>query len=487
MPTVTPDIDTYRCYIDGQWVDSPTGATIEVENPATGEVWATVASCTKAQAEEALESSRRAQVSWSALPAHERALHLMNLVKGLEAEQERFARLLVKEQGKTLAEARGEVSDTVRYISYAAEAARRLEGGIFPSDAPGESLWITKVPFGVTVGLCAFNYPLALIGRKIGPALVTGNTMVLKPHDATPVTASAFCRIVDEAGLPPGVINMVAGPVDEVGRTLVESPITRLVTVTGSIPAGRAIYASGAKNITAMSLELGGKAPFIVLDDVDVDEVVEAAVVARFANCGQVCICNEMALVHENIADEFTEKLIRRVERVRVGDPVSPDTDMGPYTTSSGVDRIHGIVERTVGQGAELAIGGRRWQGDGFVGGNWYEPTVLVNATKEMDAVTEEVFGPVLPVVRVSGYDEAAEIVNGRDDGLSAYLWTRDFKTIMHATRHLQTGTVFVNKGICGYVQGYHTGHKHSGLGGEDGVHGIEGYLQKRTVYLRYE
>ncbi|MEM9251755.1 MAG: aldehyde dehydrogenase family protein [Planctomycetota bacterium] len=487
MPTIAPDVDTYRCYIDGQWIDSPTGASIEVENPATGEVWATIASCTKAQAEEALESSQRAQAGWSAMPAHDRSVHLMNIVKGLEAERDHFAKLLVQEQGKTLAEAQGEVDGTLQYLTYSAEAARRLQGDILPSDAPNESLWITKVPFGVTVGLCAFNFPLALIGRKVGPALVTGNTMVLKPHDATPVTASEFCRIVDEAGLPPGVINMVAGSVGEVGQTLVESPITKLVTVTGSIPAGRAIYASGAKNITAMSLELGGKAPFIVLDDVDVDEVVEAAVIARYANCGQVCICNEMALVHENIADEFTEKLLKRVEQVRVGDPMSPDTHMGPYTTAGGVDRIDGIVKSTVAQGAEVAIGGRRWEVEGLAGGNWYEPTVLVNASKDMDAVTEEIFGPVLPVVKISGYDEAADIVNRRDDGLSAYLWTQNFQTIMHATRELQTGTVFVNKGICGYIQGYHTGHKLSGLGGEDGFHGLEGYLQKRTVYLRYE
>ncbi len=477
--------DAYRCYIHGQWVESDSGATIEVTNPATGAAWATVPACSKAQAEQALQSSQEAQPAWAALPAHDRAVYLMKIVKGLEAELEHFAKLLVMEQGKTLGEARGEMTDTLRYLSYAAEAARRIEGSIFPSDMANESLWIKKVPFGVTVGLCAFNYPMALIGRKIGPALVTGNTMILKPHDVTPVTASEFCRVVHEAGLPAGVINMITGGVQEVGNTLVASPITRLVTVTGSIPAGRAIYAAGAKNITAMSLELGGKAPFIVLDDVDVDEVVEAAVIARYANCGQVCICNEMSLVHENIVDEFTEKLIARTRQIKVGDPMAAETNMGPYTTAGGVDRFEKIMQDTVKQGASVALGGNRPQG-ADAGGNWFEPTILTGVTRDMAAIEHEIFGPVLPVVSISGYDEALDMVNSRNEGLSAYLWTKDFKTIMHATDYMQTGTVFVNKGICGYIQGYHTGHKLSGLGGEDGVHGIEGYLQKRTVYLSH-
>ncbi|MEM1108411.1 MAG: aldehyde dehydrogenase family protein [Planctomycetota bacterium] len=486
MTATASTVDTYRCYIHGEWVESETHKTIEVQYPATGEVWATVPDCTKAQAEQALQSSQEAQPAWAALPAQARADYLMKIVRGIEAERDLFAKLLVMEQGKTLAEAQGEIDGTLRYMTYSAEAARRIQGEIFPSDMADESLMITRVPFGVTVGLCAFNYPLALIGRKVGPALVTGNTMVLKPHDATPVTASEFCRVVHEAGLPAGVINMITGSVQEVGSTLVESPITKLVTVTGSIPAGRAIYAAGAKNITAMSLELGGKAPFIVLDDVDVDEVVEAAVIARYANCGQVCICNEMALVHENIADEFTEKLIARTKQITVGDPMNSATGMGPYTTAGGMDRFHGIVQDSVKQGAELALGGDYAEVPGFEGGNWYQPTVLVNATKDTAAVEHEVFGPVLPIVKISGYDEAAAMVNGRSEGLSAYLWTQNHKTIMQATKKLEVGTVFVNKGICGYIQGYHTGHKLSGLGGEDGIHGIEGYLQKRTIYMSH-
>ncbi|MDQ8201415.1 aldehyde dehydrogenase family protein [Pelagicoccus sp. SDUM812003] len=475
----------YQCFVDGEWIDSSSGERIDVRNPANGELFAQVPSCSKDDAQRALESSARAQKEWQALPPVERAKYLLALCEKLEEEKDHFARLLVMEQGKTLAEAEYEVDDTIRYIQYNAEAGRRIEGQIFPTDAPREQLWIHKVPYGVTVGLCAFNYPLALIGRKIGPALITGNTMVLKPHELTPVSACEFCRLVKEVGLPKGVINMVIGTGLEIGATLVESPITKLVTVTGSIRAGQAICASAAENVTALSLELGGKAPFIVLEDADIDEAVEAAVVARYANCGQVCICNEMVLVHEAVADEFTEKVIARASQIKVGDPMK-NIGMGASTSPGGLKRIEDIVNETVKQGAKVALGGKRPEGPEFEKGNWYLPTILTDVTKDMAAVQEEIFGPVMPIVRISGYEEALEIANARNDGLSAYLWTKNYSTFMDAIQRMETGTIFINKGICGYIQGYHSGHKRSGLGGEDGIYGLEGYLQKRTIYLKY-
>lgn len=339
--------------------------------------------------------------------------------------------------------------------------------------------------FGKIILLCAYNYPLALIGRKAGPALVAGNTMILKPHEATPVTASVFCRICQEAGLPPGVINMVTGTGKDVGAPLVESPTVRMITLTGSIRAGQMIAEASAKNITALSLELGGSAPFIVLKDADIEKAVEAAVIARFANAGQVCICNEAVLVEEAVADEFTEKLLARVAEVTVGDP-KVNGGMGPITTPDALARVEKIVADSVAGGASIAAGGKRPEGAQFSSGNWYEPTVLVNATADTAAVREEIFGPVLPIVRVKDYEEALAIANARPDGLSAYLWTRDPSIYMDAIKRLETGTIFLNSGITGLVQGYHNGHKLSGLGGEDGVHGLEGYLQKRTVYMAY-
>lgn len=485
MEQTATGLDYHQCYINGEWVDSSIGERIDVKNPANGKVFAQVPSCGLQDVERALVTSQAAQPAWQAMPAHSRAELLLKLCAKLEEEKAHFARLLVMEQGKTLAEAEFEVDDTIRYISYAAEAGRRIQGDIFPSDLPREQLWIQKVPYGVTVGLCAYNYPLALIGRKVGPALITGNTMILKPHELTPVTACEFCRLVDEAGFPKGVVNMVIGTGAEVGAALVESFITKLVTVTGSIRAGQAIYATAAKNITALSLELGGKAPFIVLEDADIDAAVEAAVVARFANCGQVCICNEMILVHEAIADEFTEKVLARAAQVKLGDPMKNE-GMGPNTSPDAIDRIDQIVKDTVAEGATLAMGGKRPKGEAFASGYWYEPTVLTNVTKDMTAIKDEIFGPVMPIIRISGYEEAVGLCDAREEGLAAYLWTKDYSRFMHAVENLPFGTIFINKGICGYIQGYHTGHKRSGLGGEDGIYGIEGYLQKRTIYLAY-
>lgn len=473
----------YKCFIDNEWVEASNGARLEVTNPATGEAWAEVPACTGAEVERALESSARAQKTWMMLPPVERAGYLHRIAEGIAAARDEFEDLLVREQGKPRAEAAGEVTDTIRYITYAAEAARRITGDILPSDNPREQLFIYKVPYGVTLGLCAYNYPLALIGRKVGPALVTGNTMILKPHEATPVTASVFCRIVEEAGVSAGVINMVTGTGAEVGAPLVESPIVRMITLTGSIRAGQAIARASAQNITALSLELGGSAPFIVLKDADLDKAAAACATARFANAGQVCICSESVLVEEAVAEAFTEKLLEHAGRVKLGDPAT-DGGMGPITTADALARVERIVAESVEGGAKVALGGKR--PEGMEGGNWYEPTVLTGATPDTAAVREEIFGPVLPVVPVADYEEALAVANARPDGLSAYLWTQNPSVYMDAIQRLETGTIFLNSGITGLVQGYHNGHKLSGLGGEDGMHGIEGYLQKRTVYQAF-
>ncbi|MEM7046870.1 MAG: aldehyde dehydrogenase family protein [Pseudomonadota bacterium] len=477
-------VDYYKCFIDGKWCDASGGGRIQVENPATGAVFAEVPKCGAEDAHRALESAENARHAWGHLPPIERAEYLKRICEGLAKERDYFARLLVMEQGKTLAEATFEVDDTIRYMTYSAEAARRLQGEILPADAPGEQLFIFRVPYGVALGICAYNYPLALIGRKLGPALITGNVMILKPHEATPVTGSAFCRIVKQAGVPDGVVNLVTGTGAELGKALVESPLTRMISVTGSIRAGQAIAAGAAKNLASLSLELGGNAPFIVLKDCDMDAAVQAASIARFANAGQVCICNESVLVEDSVADEFTEKLLAQVAKVKLGDPMT-NAGMGPVTTQTSLAKVERLVATSLKEGAELATGGQR--GDGpFAQGHWYEPTVLLNAKATSEAVRDEIFGPVLPIVRTSGYDEALAIANSRPDGLSAYLWTKNPSIFMDAIQRIETGTVFLNKGIVGYVNGFHNGHKLSGLGGEDGAHGLEGYMQKRTVYMAY-
>lgn len=481
------EIKHYKCYINGEWLNASSGNIIEVENPATGEVFATVPDCTVEDANYALETSEKAQLSWQLLPAQQRANYIFAIADKLKNEKEHFAKLLVMEQGKTYPEALGEVDDTIRYLAYSAEAGRRIEGSIFPSDLKNERLSIHKVPYGVTLGLCAFNYPLALIGRKVGPALVTGNTMIIKPHELTPVTSSEFCRLVEEVGLPKGVINFVASKGNEVSAALASSKITKLISLTGSTRAGQAMYKLAADNITGLILELGGKAPFIVCDDADIDKAVEAAAISRYANCGQVCICNEMVFVDEKIADEFTENLINRIKQIKVGDPFSSETIMGPSVSKPGLERIDALVKENIQQGAELITGGKRPEGKMFENGNWYEPTVLTNIKSDHATLRDELFGPVLPIMKVSGFEEALHLTNIREEGLSAYLYTNDYRRMQHAIDSMQVGTIFINRGIVGYIQGYHSGHKTSGIGGEDGIYGIEGYLQKKTIYLSYE
>ncbi|MEM6963230.1 MAG: aldehyde dehydrogenase family protein [Bacteroidota bacterium] len=480
-------IKHYSCYINGEWLEDNTRDVIEVKNPANNQIFATVTACTESDVQHALETSEKAQLAWHMTPAYTRGQYIMEIVEKLKAEREHFAKLLVLEQGKTIAEARGEVDDTLRYLSYAAEAARRIQGSIFPSEFPDKRLSIHKVPYGVTVGLCAFNYPLALIGRKVGPALVTGNTMIIKPHELTPVTASEFCRLVDETSLPKGVINMVSTKNAKAASLLVESPITKLISLTGSTRAGKAMYRAAAENITGMILELGGKAPFIVCADADVDKAVEAAAISRYANCGQVCICNEMVFVDHKIADEFVEKLVQRTQQIKVGDPLEDSTQMGPNVSQQGLERVHQLVQENVQQGAELLMGGDRPEGKFFEQGNWYAPTILDKVNAGDATVQDELFAPVLPIVRVDGFDEAIALANDREEGLSAYLYTNDYRLHQKAIDLMQVGTIFINHQIVGYIQGYHSGHKTSGLGGEDGIFGIENYLQKRTIYLNYE
>lgn len=480
------EIKNYACFINGEWLDSGSREKIEVENPANDEVWATVTACTSSDVQQALETSEKAQLAWQLMPAQTRANYLFAICDRLKAEREHFAKLLVMEQGKTYPEALGEVDDTVRYMQYSAESGRRIEGSIFPSDLPNEHLSIHKVPYGVTVGLCAFNYPLALIGRKIGPALVTGNTMIIKPHELTPVTASEFCRLVHDAGLPKGVINMVATTNAQAASLLVESPITKLISLTGSTNAGRAMYRASAQNITALILELGGKAPLIICEDADIDKAVEAAAISRFANCGQVCICSEMVMVDAKVADEFTDKLIQRVKQVKVGDPFESNTNMGPNVSKTSMVRFDQMIKDNLEQGANLAIGGSRPEGKEFEKGNWFAPTVLTDVKNSDATMQQEIFGPILPIMKVSGFDEAMALTNAREEGLSAYLYTENYRTHMKAIDQLQVGTIFINRPIVGYIQGYHSGHKTSGIGGEDGMYGIEGYLQKRTIYMDY-
>jgi len=478
-------VDRYRHFISGQWVASTGKDFIEVENPATEEIIAQVPNGTADDAERALEAARAAQPAWEALPPVERGTFLRRLAQLILENRERLARLVVAEQGKPLAEARGEIDGTALYLTHAAEEARRITGDILPSDNPDEQIWIQRAAYGVVVGLTAWNYPAALTTRKMGPALIAGNTIVIKSHEGTPLSALEIAQLAQQAGLPAGVMNVVSGLGKTVGETLVRHPITQLVTVTGSVRAGREIYRAGAEDLKVLRLELGGKAPLVVAEDADIGAAVKAAVASRFENCGQICICNERMYLHEKIADQFMERFVESVKRLKIGNPLEL-VDIGPKFSRAELEKVEAMVAEAVKAGARVVTGGKRPSGGEFAKGHWYEPTVLTGARNDMAIMQREVFGPVIPAMTVTDFDQGLALANDSTYGLSAYVFTKDLRRLMRLVRELKFGEIYVNRGGGDAVHAYHSGYRHSGLGGEDGKYGLEGYLRKKTIYVNF-
>lgn len=478
--------DTYQMRIGAAWRASGDGRTRPVLNPATGEPFAEVPEGTVDDGRAALEAARRAQPAWAALPGVARAAYLRRIAALVRDSADELARLVVREQGKPLTEARGEIGGTAEFFDYFATFARAVSGEIVASDNPSEDIWIRNVPYGVVVAIIPWNYPAALFARKVAPALMAGNTIVVKPHEDTPLSSIALARIVEAAGVPAGVVNVVSGAGTVVGDAMVRDPITQLVTVTGSVRAGRQILAAAAENITVVSLELGGKAPFIVMDDADLDLAVRNAVTARFMNCGQVCTCNERTYVHRRVYDEFLERYIATARALRIGDPMEVGTDLGPKVNLAELEKIERMVARAREQGAEVALGGRRPAGEQFQRGYWYEPTVLVGVRNDMDIMQQEIFGPITPVMAFEDFEEAVALANDTRYGLAAYLFTNDLKKAMRAVQAIRFGEVYINKVGPEQLQGFHTGYGLSGQAGDDGHHGLDHYFRKKTVYLNY-
>ncbi|MEM7655789.1 MAG: aldehyde dehydrogenase [Bacteroidota bacterium] len=475
----------FQQYINGQWVASSSTQEDQILNPSTEEVVGTVADGTAEDAISALEAATAAQKSWREVPPRKRAELLGRFVALIREKKEELATLLVQEQGKLLSLARIEVEVTCTFIEYACEWARRIEGDILPSDNAGEQIWIQKVPRGVVVAITAWNFPLALAGRKLGPALVAGNTLVIKPTPEAPLSTLELCHLAKQAGLPDGVLNMVTGGV-EVGKTLVESPLTQMVSMTGSTPTGQAIFRSAAQNLTHVQLELGGKAPCIVFDDADLDLAVEGALHSRFDNCGQVCTCNERMYVHAGIYDQFMERFMARVQQLKVGDPMLADTDLGPKMNQAEVQNMERLVAISVEEGATLAYGGKRPKGPEFETGYWFEPTILTGVQQHMAVVKEEIFGPILPVLQFETYEEVIGYANDSEFGLAAMVFTQDMGKIMRLVNELEFGEIYINRGHGEQHQGFHNGLKLSGTGGEDGKYGFEQYLEKKTFYVKF-
>ncbi|OWS77376.1 aldehyde dehydrogenase [Pantoea sp. VS1] len=473
----------HQHYINGAFVEAHNDSWIEVINPATETLLSRVPQGSKQQAAAAIAAAEAAQPGWEALPAVARGDWLHRIATAIRQREPELSATLVAEGGKTQALAQTEVLFTADYLDYMAEWARRYEGEIVNSDRPNENIFVFKKAIGVTTGILPWNFPLFLIARKAAPALITGNTIVLKPSEITPNNAALFAAIIDDIGLPPGVINIVYGYGPEVGQELAANPKVGLVSLTGSVNAGIATMAAAAPNVTKVSLELGGKAPAIVMDDADLDLAVRVIVSSRIINSGQVCNCAERVYVQDGIYDRFISALTGAMQQVKFGDPAQQaDVDMGPLISAAACDRVGQKVASAVAQGGKVVLGGKRAGERGF----YFEPTIITGVRQEMAIMREEIFGPVLPVMRFNTLDDAIALANDCDYGLTSSLYTRDLNTAMIALRRLKFGETYINRENFEAMQGFHAGWRKSGIGGADGRHGLEEYLQTHVAYLQF-
>lgn len=477
-------MECYGMYIDGKWLAGT--ATMQVTNPATDEVIATTPVATAGEAQSALLAAKRSQREWSRKTGVERGDILRRWANLVDRDRERLARIISEEEGKPLHEAGGEIDFGNSWFRYYAEFDRRIEGDILAADKPGEQIWIVPQPVGVVVGIIPWNFPSAVAIRKIAPCLIAGNALVLKPHEDTPLSALELAKLGEEAGVPRGVFNVVTGPGETVGEMLTTSPIPRLISFTGSVETGKRIMRVAAENVTVVSLEMGGKAPFIVMDDCDLDVAVDTAIAARFLNCGQTCICNERTYVHQRVAPAFLERFVAKVQALKVGNPLDAGVQIGPKVSRPELEKIERYVSEATAAGATALTGGHRLTTGDFARGNWYAPTVLSSVRQDMKIMQEEIFGPVIPVMEFGDFNEGIQFANDSRYGLAAYLFTNDMNRVMRAVRDLEVGELYINRGPGESIHGYHAGWKQSGIGGDDGKYGLDHYLQKKTVYVKY-
>jgi lactaldehyde dehydrogenase / glycolaldehyde dehydrogenase len=472
----------YQMYIGGEWSGSAGGEEMEVINPATEQAIAVVPKGTREDAKRALEAAQKAQPGWEDLTPLERSRFLLKVADLIKRDRERLARILTSEEGKPLFESRLEVAGSEENFRYYAEFARRIEGDVLPSDNPQQTIMILKLPIGVVASITPWNFPSATVARKLAPALITGNTVVTKPSSNTPLSTIELVKLAEEAGLPPGVLNVVTGGGGEVGDELVSNPITGLVTMTGSTDAGKHIMQSASNHVSKLILELGGKAPFIVWEDADLEWALKCAVWARFWNCGQTCICSERMYVDEKVKDKFVPAFVKLASELRLGDPMSSDTDLGPMVSRQGKETAERFIEDAKSEGSKILLGGHR---SGGPTKGWYlGPTVISEERQDSPLVQEEIFGPVVPVLEVDDFDEAIERANDSKYGLASYIFTRDSSKVLKAMHKVRFGESYINQVGPEQLQGAHTGFRMTGVGAEGSRYGLECYTQLKTCYV---
>lgn len=472
----------YRNFFDGTFVEG-SSRYIEVTNPANGALLGRVPESGPDVVDAAARAAHKAQPSWEKLPAVQRAGYLRQISANIRRRRLELSDIIVREQGKVRGLAQVEVDFTADYIDYMAEWARRLEGEVLTSDRPNETMLLLRKPIGTVAGILPWNFPFFLIARKLAPALVTGNTIVIKPSEETPINAFMFAELVAETDLPAGVFNLVGGRGATTGEALVAHTEIDLVTFTGSIATGAHIMQTAGKNLTRVNLELGGKAPAIVLADADLDLAAKAIYDSRVINTGQVCNCAERVYVEHRLHDALVEKLQALFRATRYGDPsVEEDLHMGPLINQAGLDKVGRAVEQARSDGATVVTGGKiADRPSGF----HYEPTLIIGARAEMDIMRRETFGPVLPIQAVGSLDEAIDLANDSDYGLTSSIYTNNINFALRACRDLKFGETYINRENFEAMQGFHAGRRKSGIGGADGKHGLYEFTETHVIYIQ--
>jgi succinate-semialdehyde dehydrogenase / glutarate-semialdehyde dehydrogenase len=475
------DANLFRqlCFVDGEWIPARSGRTIAVEDPATGQALGSVPGAGDRETRAAIDAAAAAFPSWRAHTGKERATILRRWFDLILQNQEDLATLMTLEQGKPLSESRGEVAYGAAFIEWFSEEAKRTYGDVIPSHARDKRIVVLKEPIGVVGCITPWNFPIAMITRKVGPALAAGCTAVVKPASQTPFCALALAELASRAGIPRGVLNVVTGSAREIGGELTANPAVRKISFTGSTQVGKLLMAQSAGTVKKLSLELGGNAPFIVFDDADLDAAVEGAIVSKFRNTGQTCVCANRILVQSAVYDRFAEKLVTAVTRLKVGPGLEPGVAQGPLIDNAAVAKVEAHIADAISNGATVLQGGHRMTA---LGERFFEPTVLAGVTEAMVIAREETFGPVAPLFRFADDAEAIRLANATEFGLAAYFYGRDIGRIWRVAEALEYGIVGVNTGLISTEVAPFGGVKESGIGREGSRYGIEDYLVVKYV-----
>lgn len=480
MKLQDPQLLRERCAINGEWVGADGDATLEVHDPATGARLGSVPRMGRAETRRAIEAAGRALPDWRARTGKERAQLLRRWYELMMAHQEDLARLMTAEQGKPLAESRGEIAYAAAFLEWFGEEAKRVCGDTIPGHARDKRIIVLKQPIGVCAAITPWNFPAAMITRKVGPALAAGCTIVIKPASQTPFSALALCELANRAGIPAGVVNCVTGGAGDIGAELTSHPAVRKLSFTGSTEVGKLLTAQCAGTMKKVSMELGGNAPFIVFDDADLDAAVKGALASKFRNAGQTCVCANRILVQDGVHDAFAAKLAAAVQALRVGPGDADGVTIGPLIDMKAVEKVEEHVTDAVARGARIVLGGKRHA----LGGNFYEPTILCGVSPAMQVAREETFGPLAPLFRFQDEAEAIRLANDTESGLAAYFYARDIHRVWRVAEALEYGIVGINEGLISTEVAPFGGVKQSGLGREGSKYGIEDYLEIKYLCL---